>query len=255
MQISVQLYSVREALGTDPVGTLTRLRDLGLREVEPFGLVEHAAMLRSALPDLGLRAPTTHADLLGAEDQRALFATAAELGIGTVIQPHRDPDLWKDEAEIRHTAELLDAAAETARGEGVRVGYHNHGFEADPRFEGRTGLEVLDGALGPDVVLEVDTYWAAVGGSDPVTLLGTLGDRVRAVHLKDGPRSGSKAEQQPLGRGEIDVDAIVAASRSAGHLGVIEFDDYAGDIFEGVAASLAYLQDHDDNDDEKDPRA
>ncbi|MCG7310002.1 sugar phosphate isomerase/epimerase [Brachybacterium sp. ACRRE] len=241
MQISVQLYSVRETLAADPAGTLARLRDLGLTRVEPFGLAEHADMLREHLGALGLSAPTTHADVLGAEDQRALLATAAELGIGTVIQPHRDPALWTQEADIRRTAELLDAAAEVGRAEGVAVGYHNHGFEAEPVFAGRTGLEVLDEALGADVVLEVDTYWAAVGGSDPVALLAALGDRVRAVHLKDGPRDGRKDAQQPLGRGEIDVDAIIAASQEAGHLGVIEFDDYAGDIFEGIAASLAHL--------------
>ena len=46
---------------------------------------------------------------------------------------------------------------------------------------------MLADQLDDAVLLEVDTYWAAVGGQDVPALLGRLGDRVRYLHVKDGP--------------------------------------------------------------------
>jgi len=89
--LSVQLYSVRDAFAADPAGTLRRLAAIGFTQVEPYGVVENAEALRSGLPANGLTAPTAHARLIGT-DQPAVFAAAAELGIGLVIDPLVRPE-------------------------------------------------------------------------------------------------------------------------------------------------------------------
>ena len=61
MDISVQLYSVRQHLADDPSATLARLAEMGFTQVEPFGLMDHADMLRDQLPINGLTAPSSHA--------------------------------------------------------------------------------------------------------------------------------------------------------------------------------------------------
>ena len=91
------------------------------------------------------------------------------------------------------------------------------------------------------MVLEIDTYWAAVGGADVPALLASLGERVQLVHLKDGDLSEDPAAQLPLGTGAMPLTETLAASRNVAY-GVIEFDDYAGDMLEGIAASLAHLR-------------
>ena len=88
-------------------------------------------------------------------------------------------------------------------------------------------------------MLELDTYWAAVGGEDVPALLGRLGDRVRLLHLKDGPISEDTSAQLPLGSGAMPVAAVLEAATAA-ELAVLEFDDYAGDLFEGLAAGRAF---------------
>ncbi|WP_193104495.1 sugar phosphate isomerase/epimerase [Brachybacterium sp. FME24] len=240
MQISVQLYSVREAFSADPDATLRRLSEIGFTTVEPFGLMENAETLRELLPRYGLAATSTHASLLTAEDPSRIFATAAGLGVRTVIDPHWDRAHWTREDDIKATAERLNALAPIATENGVRVGYHNHDFEARPLFEGRCGLEVLADHLDPRVVLELDTFWSAVGGTDPSALLGALGQRVQLAHLKDGPLQGDVKDQLPLGQGEMDVPAILAAAPWL-ETGVLEFDGYSGDIFEAVSRSLTQL--------------
>lgn len=240
MQISVQLYTVRDALAADPAGTLARLAEAGYTTVEPFDLLGHADMLETALPAAGLQAASTHAALVAENDPEAVFAAAARLGITTVIEPVSDREIWTDPERIRQVAERLNALAPLAARHGVRIGYHNHDAECRPLADGRTGLEHLAESLDPAVVLEVDTYWAAVAGADPAALLRTLGERVIAVHLKDGPLSGGTEDQVILGQGEVDVPAILDAA-SGVELGVIEFDDHRGDVLQAVCDSRPVL--------------
>jgi sugar phosphate isomerase/epimerase len=241
-KLSVQLYSVRGTFAHDPTGTLARLAALGFTQVEPYGVRENLAVLRTALPAHGLTAPTAHAKLLDPQvDQQAVFAAAAELGIGIVIDPLVEPARWHDPADIAATAAALNDAAKVAAEHGVTVGYHNHFWELESRIGDRTAFEVLAGQLDPAVVLEVDTYWATAGGAEAPALLRRLGDRVRAIHVKDGDLATDGSGQVPAGQGRVPVIDVLAAAPQA--LRVIEFDHYDGDIFSGLAASLAFLQD------------
>jgi sugar phosphate isomerase/epimerase len=237
-ELSVQLYSVRDAFAADPGGTLQRLAAIGFTQVEPYGVVENAEALRAGLPANGLTAPTAHARLIGA-DQHAVFATAAELGIGLVIDPMVVPERWQDAAAVAATADALNAAAEVAAEHGLRVGYHNHWWELESRLDGRSAFEVFADRLDPAVALEVDTYWATAGGEDAPALLRRLGDRVRAIHVKDGGLATDATGQVPAGQGRVPVAEVLAAAPGA--LRVVEFDAFDGDLFEALAASHAFL--------------
>lgn len=240
MTYSVQLYSVRDALEADLRGTIARLARIGYTQVEPYNFVARADELAAALAEHGLAAPTAHAPLLSA-DQDEIFAAAKRLGIGTVIDPYLPAEHWQDAETIKDTAARLNAAAKKGAEQGIRVGYHNHAWELASAIEGTTALEYFAGLLDPEVVLEVDTYWAAVGGQDPTALLGRLGDRVVAIHIKDGPVNEDKKAQLPAGQGEIGIWRVLAAAKDL-EVGVVEFDDYDGDIFDGLSASLHYLE-------------
>ncbi|HMO11728.1 MAG TPA: sugar phosphate isomerase/epimerase, partial [Actinotalea sp.] len=134
----------------------------------------------------------------------------------------------------RARKELGDVAARAAD-RGLTVGYHNHWWETALRVDGSPALEVLADLLEDRVLLEVDVYWAAVGGEDPAGLLRRLGERVVALHLKDGPLTHDVTAQQPAGHGELDVPDVLAAAPDARL--VLEFDEYVGDMVEGLAAS------------------
>lgn len=236
--ISVQLYSVREAFAADPAGTLARLAEIGFTQVEPYGLAENADILSSALVDHGLTAPTAHAKLIGV-DQDEVFAAATACGVGVVIDPFVPPEQWENEADIAATAAALNEAAKKAAGHGITVGYHNHWWELSNTIGGRSALEVFVDQLDPTLVVEVDTYWAAAGGADAPALLGRLAKRVHALHIKDGDLATDASGQVPAGQGRVPVAEVLAAAPGA--LRVVEFDAYDGDIFEGLAASYAYL--------------
>ena len=224
--LSVQLYSVRDAAAEDLEGTLARLAAIGLTNVEPFDLSD-PRRLRAALDASGLSAPSAHSRLDG--DVDAVLEAAATVGVRTVIHPMCEAERWDDGA----FADAIAAAAKRAAGYGLQVGYHNHWWESGDsleRFAERSGA-----------ILELDAYWAAVGGEDVPALLGRLGDRVRLLHLKDGPVNRENEQQLPLGQGAMPVPEILAAATAA-ELGVLEFDAYAGDLFEGIAAGFEYAR-------------
>lgn len=236
--LGIQLYSVRDDIGpADLDRTLARLAGFGFTHAEPYDILGDTERLGAALRDAGLSAATAHASVLR-HDVADILDAAQALGVGCVITPYVDPGSIADRAGVERLADALNAAAESAAARGIRIGYHNHWWEIEPRFEGRTALEVLADELAPEVFLEVDTYWAQVGGADVPALLGALGDRVLSLHVKDGPG----VKEQPhtaVGKGVIDVPAILAAAPDAQR--IVELDECATDIFEAVAESRAYL--------------
>ena len=236
--VSVQLYSVRQEFADDPLVTLRRIAELGFRQVEPYGLVDHRAALETALSAQQLTAPTAHVKLVGA-DLPDVFAAAVACGVGVVIEPAVRAEHWQSEAEVVNIAATLNEAAKAAAQHSLRVGYHNHWWELQSQIGGKPALEVLADQLDPAVVLEVDTYWATAGGADTPALLSRLGDRVYALHIKDGDLATDGSGQLPAGRGRVPMAEVLAASPAA--LRVVEFDRYDGDIFAGLAESYAYL--------------
>jgi sugar phosphate isomerase/epimerase len=237
-ELSVQLYTVREALAEDFEGTLGKLASFGFTQVEPFAFVNFADQLRSGLSNNGLTAPTAHVHLVG-EDHAAICELAAELGIETIIEPYVDPTRWQAEADISEIASELNEVATKAAGYGLRVGYHNHHFELESKIAGVHALEVMVDRLDPEVVLEVDTYWAYAGGADVPALLTRLGERVVALHIKDGDGTLDTSKQVPVGSGVVPVWDIIAAAPEA--LRVVELDDSETDLLEAVRASREFL--------------
>jgi sugar phosphate isomerase/epimerase len=157
-----------------------------------------------------------------------------------VIDPHVPVERWNTIEDIKETAAQLNAAAATGAGYGVRVGYHNHWWELESMIDGKTALEHLADYLAPEVVLELDTYWAAVGGQNPAELLARLGDRVKFIHIKDGPVTADPSSQLAVGDGKMPIWDVLAAAGSL-EAGVVELDDFQGDMFDAVRDSYNYL--------------
>ena len=123
----------------------------------------------------------------------------------------------------------LDAISALAGSLGVTAALHPH---IGTVVEGPAEVDrVLDGSA---VGLCLDTGHLLIGGTDPVALARRAPSRVAHVHLKDVDaaraaevRGGATAYTaaveaglyRPLGRGDLDLAALVAALESAGYRG------------------------------------
>ena len=236
--LSVQLWTVRDSLAADPAATFERLAAIGFTRVEPFDFVERADLLADLVPQYGITPSSAHANMMD-RDVVPVVQAAQKLGVTTLIEPYVDPARWADSDEVVAMAHELNRVARIAADLGITVGYHNHHFELQNSVDGTSALEAFADNLDDGVVLEVDTYWAAVGGVEPVGLLGRLGERVQFIHVKDGDVSLDTMKQLPAGSGAIPVLEVLAAAPQA--VRIVEFDDYAGDVFDGIAQSVAFL--------------
>jgi sugar phosphate isomerase/epimerase len=237
---SVQLYTVRDQM-TDREGTLKRLADIGFTAVEPFDPMTDPAGFRKVADDLGLTVSGAHAmAMLREPDPAPVFEAVAALGTDLAILPAGIPgESFTTPDGLKRAADQLNALAERAAEAGMRLGYHNHWWEFEPVLEGRHALEILVDLVAPEVVFEIDTYWAAVGGADAPAVLERLGERVVAIHVKDGPLVKGEPNVA-VGSGAMPEPAVLAAAPDDAWR-VIEFDECATDIFEALGASLAYV--------------
>ncbi|MDE3150292.1 MAG: sugar phosphate isomerase/epimerase, partial [Acidobacteriota bacterium] len=68
---------------------------------------------------------------------------------------------------------------------GLRFGFHNHNMEFE-KFGDVTGFDVLMKYTDPALVQwQMDCYWVAQAGHDPVAMLRRYGHRIQSLHLKD----------------------------------------------------------------------
>jgi len=222
----------------DPRDVLTQIAGIGYGAVEPYDVLSDPVGFRGLLDELGLAVSSAHAPVLS-DKLAAVLDAAAILGTTTLIVPSTDPARWTDRESVAGVATEVNEAAKQAAERGVRIAYHNHWFELENVIDGRYALEVFADELDPGVILEVDTYWATVGGADAPALLERLGERVRYLHIKDGP--AVKGEPMTaVGQGTLPVDAILTANPAVEWL-VVELDECATDMITALTESHAYL--------------
>ncbi len=192
--------------------------------------------VRGWLDEAGLTLHSAHARPPIGTDADAILDEHAELGNPVLILNGND---FVSLDEIARLADVLNEAAHRAAVRGMAIGYHNHHAEFSNQFEGRSAYELLVERLDERVLLEVDLYWAAVGGADPAALLGQLGRQVRFVHVKDGPIDRAEP-MTAVGAGRIDIAAALTANEAvAWH--IVEIDRAEGDIRAAVEASYRFL--------------
>lgn len=265
-EASVQLYTLVREFDADMEGSLQKLADIGLATVEAFAFVDRPAQIRAALDATGLSAPTGHAPLLSdslwtpdgstpTPGNEAVFEAAKTLGMRTVIDPFVDPERWLTEDGVKDLAERLNQAAELAATYDLEVGYHNHAMEFIADFDGVSAYERFVELTEDRVALELDLYWAMVGGQDVPALVERLGDRLLAIHVKDGvapaqnpwlPGSGEfssdSLDQRHPGDGDVPTIQALEAAKDLSYA-VIEYDHAPGDVFADIRASYDFLKD------------
>jgi hypothetical protein len=63
---------------------------------------------------------------------------------------------------------------------------------------------------------------------------------VKFIHIKDGPLTPDPSSQVAVGDGKMAIWDVISAAASL-EAGVIELDDFHGDMFEAVEDSYKYL--------------
>lgn len=242
---ALQLYSVRDMTARDFAGTMKKVADIGYKLVETagYGNLKTAKEARKALDDAGLKAVSGHFAIDMLEKQIEQVVDDAEvLGLEMVVCPYLAEDR-RSAAGYQATAKSLEKAGLALHQHGPVLAYHNHSFEFD-KFDGKNGMDIILENTQPHLVAaEIDVYWVKSAGVDPVEYLNKLGDRVRALHLKD-MLPGTEKRFAPVGTGIIDFKAVLAAAQKNGvRYGIVEQDrTYDQATLDAIKTSLENLK-------------
>lgn len=281
--IGIQLFSLPKTLDTDLRAGLTMLAEMGYKEIELFGPYPFSAPatiegwkrmapmlgfsgsgyfgktaqeLRALLDELGLSTPSAHTDLDTLEAHMDQLGEAAQvLGFQYVVLP-AIPDARRTSLDdYRRMADTFNSIGENAKRVGLTFAYHNHGYgfqEVNGQIPTRLLLDNTDPEL---VALEMDIFWTAAAGVDPVELLRAYGSRYRLLHLKNMREAkrfagdgGDFSQWMALfpymstaGEGVLDLPGIISAAEALGVKHYLVEQDLVASPEVALKSSFDYL--------------
>ena len=236
LPIGLQLYTVRDDLAKDVDAALSRIAEIGYQNVELAGLHGKTPEQFRALLDMhNLTAIASHEPV---DDVGTVLERAQILGHKVVVCPFLDESQRQSYGPVRD--KLLDAQAKL-KDHGLTVCYHNHDFEWLPADDGRRAMDVL--FEGTELNSELDVYWAAKAGDNPVDWINKLSGRLPLLHLKDMANTPEKGFTE-VGTGTIDFPAILTAANNAGvkHLIIEQDSNWAVSPMESAKVGLMNLK-------------
>ena len=222
--IGIQLYSVKEDMERDALGTLQKLGEMGYTQIESFGSDESMywgmspQAFKQVAADHNLTLISSHYDndMEGFKRQADI---AAGIGLMYLICPWKGPQKTID--AFKRYADEFNEKGEICKNRGFRFGYHPHWY-AYRLVDGQLPIEVLlnntDKAL---VDFQMDFYYAVTENHDPEAYLTNYKSRFTSCHLRDVLRerlpAGTDEESAcDLGKGILDYKHLLSVGMDNG---------------------------------------
>ncbi|MGF1923553.1 MAG: sugar phosphate isomerase/epimerase family protein [Bacteroidia bacterium] len=254
--VGLQLYSLRDIIGTDITSIIEKISAIGYKEVETYSYSAKggfwgldAKAFASLLKQNGVKSPSGHFNMdryilgQGNDDLKSYIEAANILGSEYVTVPWLGAQLRKTADDYKKIAGKLNEAGNLCKAAGLKIAYHNHDFEFT-KFNGTTGFDMLLNETDKSLVdFELDLYWVARSGIDPIALFKAHPKRFTMWHVKDMDKA-SKEKNTEVGKGGLDFKAIFAEAKLSGvkHYFVEQETNYQPNELGSVKSSFDYVK-------------
>jgi sugar phosphate isomerase/epimerase len=251
--LGLQLYSVRDDMKRDPLGTLKKLSAMGYKNVEHANYIDRkfygytATEFKKVLDDLGFKMPSGHTVLSEKHWDKATndftdawkqtVEDAAIVGQHYVISPSLDQKLCSNYDGLVAFLDLFNKSGELCKKSGLKFGYHNHDFEFKYSLNGKQVYDIILEHTDPALVLhQMDIGNMYGAGGRAIEILKKHPGRFESMHVKDEIKSKDKGEMNDayestvLGKGVLPVKEIVDLFKKSGGTTefIIEQESYQG---------------------------
>ena len=244
INLGVQLYSVRDDMQKDPLGTLQQIAAMGYKNVEHANYADRKfygytpTAFKKILDDMGLKMPSGHTVLKDTHWDKAsnnftdswkqIIEDAAIAGQRHVISPWLDESLRKDYNGLLSFLEVFNKCGELCKKSGLKFGYHNHDFEFNNFLNGKTIYDIiLDNTDATLVTQQIDIGNMYGAGGRALEVLKKYPGRFASMHVKDVTKVAGKGEMGGdyestiLGEGLLPIKKIIDNFKKLG--GTTEF--------------------------------
>jgi sugar phosphate isomerase/epimerase len=248
--VGIQLYSVRDDMKKDPLGTLKQIAAIGYKHVEHANYVDRKfygyapAEFKKILDDLGLQMPSGHTVMAPkhwdkatndfTDEWKYTIEDAASMGQQFVISPWLDQSLRQTKDDLKKYMDVFNKSGELCKKSGMKFGYHNHDFEFSQKFDNETVYDIILRNTDPALVMQqLDIGNLYNGGAKAIDIVKQYPGRFESLHVKDEIKSekdGEKYESTILGNGVVNVKAVIDICRKGGgtlHY-IVEQEAYQG---------------------------
>jgi sugar phosphate isomerase/epimerase len=242
--VGLQLYTVRNEMLKDNVGTLKQVAALGYKEIESAGSDKGSyygfkpAEMKKVCSDLGmtLRSGHVHYDDKWQQTIDDAVQSGQEYLIVSVM-----PSNGQTVDNYKKVAEIFNKAGEACKKSNITFGYHNHDSEFD-KDNGKVLYDVLLENTNPEYVkMEMDLGWVIVTGNDPLAYFAKYPGRFPLWHLKDMDLKAKHSVE--FGKGSLDVKKMLENAKKAGmKYFFVEQEEYTGTAFECLKYNMDYLK-------------
>jgi sugar phosphate isomerase/epimerase len=266
--LGIQLYSIRDDMHKDPVGTLRVLSDMGYKNVEHAGYGNRkfygyaAKDFRRILNDLGLAMPSGHT-VMGkqhwdaakkdfTDEWKYTVEDAAIMGQKFVISPWLEDSLRTNYDDLKNYMDVFNKSGELCKKSGMKFGYHNHDFEFSQELNGKKIFDLILENTDPSLVaqqLDIGNMYHA--GGIALDIIKKYPGRFELMHVKDEIKTtgkgemGGEYESTVLGKGIIPVKEVIDLGKKSGgtRYFIIEQESYQ-DLtpIEAVKQDLAVMK-------------
>lgn len=242
--VGIQLYTVRNEMLQNAVGTLKLLSKIGYRELESarsdkgnyYGLKPKE--IKKIVSGLGMKLRSGHVHI---DDKwQQTIEQAVETGQEYLIVSSM-PNEGQTIDNYKKTADAFNRAGEECRKAGLLFGYHNHDYEFEKDGD-KILYDVLLENTDPSLVnMEMDLGWVVVTGNDPLKYFEKYPGRFPLWHLKD--MIIAKKHSTEFGKGDMDIPKMLAnAGKSGMKYYFVEQEEYTNTPFESIRENYEYLK-------------
>ena len=244
----LQLYSIRDDMSKDPLGSLTQLAKMGYVYVEHANYINRkfygytAPEFRKVLDGLGLKMISGHTVMSKnhwdetkndfSDSWKFTVDDAAILGQKWVISPSMDGSMRKTYDDFKRYMDIFNKCGELCKKSGMKFGYHNHDFEFSEKLNGEKLFDIIMKSINPDLVaLQLDIGNLYNGGAMALDVMKQYPGRFEIIHVKDEIAATSGKEKYIstiLGEGIVSTKMVVDLARKKGGTNcyIIEQESY-----------------------------
>ena len=195
LPVALQLYTVRDNVAEDFVGTLVKVKEMGYDGVEFAGLYDHSpAQIKHWCDSVGLVPLSAHVPFDEmVQDIDKVIADYKAIGCEYIVVPYVSEECHPDGENFYKMIEDIKIWGKKSHEAGLTLLYHNHDFEFKKLDNGQCGLDYMyENVPAEYLQTELDQCWVKYAGYDPVEYLQKYSGRSPVVHLKDFYKEGEQ---------------------------------------------------------------
>jgi sugar phosphate isomerase/epimerase len=258
-KMGLQLFTVREPMAKDVVGSIKTIASIGYEDCETYGYDPvqstyyglKSSAFKQLLADNKMITTSGHYDftkffnksadeMMRYVDQCIVGADA--LGQRYITWPWLDP-AFRTLENFRLLTGKLNAIGERVNKAGLGFAYHNHDFEFVD-YGGQNGYDIIMRETDPSLVkLQMDLYWVMHASKlSPTQLFNKQPGRFVMWHIKDMDKI--TRDYSELGNGSIDFSVILPEASHAGlqYYYIEQGGNFAKNPIQSITDSAAYFK-------------